>query len=106
MVIVSTVSSRSLVLVGFTVVILVGADAVVAPTGVVTHGVSGHVSASVASAIGKARAIPPSIRAGTTVAGMVSVRGMRRVLVAGVDASVSDGVIVPPAHQVFLHEFD
>jgi hypothetical protein len=106
MVTVSIVYGRSLVLVGFAVVILVGADAVVAPAGVVTHGVSVPVSASVVAAAGKARAIPPSVRAGTTVAGMISVRGMRRVVVAGVGASMSDGVIVPPAHPVFLHEVD
>jgi hypothetical protein len=104
MVTVSTVSNRSNVLVGFAVVILVGADAVVAPAGIDTHGVSGFVSTSVATATRKARTIPPFVRTDTTVAGMMSVRDMRRVVVAGVDASVSDGVIVPPAHPMFLHE--
>ena len=100
----STVSGRSLVLVGFAVFILVSADAEVAPAGFFTLEVGGYVSASVAVAARKARAILPSVRGGMTVAGMMPVRGMRRVVVAGVDASVSDGVILPPAHRVFLHE--
>ena len=64
------------------------------------------MSASVAPIVGKARVIPPSVRAGTTVTGMMSVRGVRGVVVPGVDASVSDGVIVPTAHLVCLHEVD
>jgi hypothetical protein len=91
---VSPVSGRSLVLMGFAIVIPVGADAEVARADVVSHGVDDPVFAGVATTAGKARVVTTSVRADTTVAGMMFVRGMCGVVVAGTGvsarASVSD----------------
>ena len=91
---ISPVSGRSLVLVGIAVVIPLGVDVEVARASVVSPIVAEFVSAGAATTAGKACAVTNLVRAGPTVAGMMFVRGMSRVAIAGVDvssrASVSD----------------